>query len=108
MARRFAIHHSTLATSLALLLLVATIPSASADDFAPQPDEQQLPLAMHSKMTDRPTVSVGRADAQIMALTIGRFKPPWITWPDWAAAPSRLVPASISCTTRCTFVPTSR
>ena len=35
-------------------------------DFSPRPEEQQLPLAMHSKMEQRPRVSVGREDADLV------------------------------------------
>lgn len=39
---------------------------ALADDFAPKTTEQQLPRAMHSEMTDRPTISVGRAGTDLI------------------------------------------
>jgi parallel beta-helix repeat protein len=38
----------------------------SARDFSPKPAEQQLPLAMHSKMENLPRVSVGRENADII------------------------------------------
>lgn len=38
----------------------------ASDDPAPKPDERQLPLAMHSEMSDRPTITVGRSDADIL------------------------------------------
>jgi parallel beta-helix repeat protein len=36
-----------------------------ADDLAPKPDEQQLPNAMHSEMSERPKITVGRAGADL-------------------------------------------
>ncbi|MCY2994460.1 MAG: right-handed parallel beta-helix repeat-containing protein [Planctomycetota bacterium] len=35
-------------------------------DPSPQPDEQQLPHAMHSTMTDLPTITVGRENADLI------------------------------------------
>jgi hypothetical protein len=46
------------------LLVIGTV--ALADDFAPKPDERQLPYAMHSEMSERPTITVGRADADLI------------------------------------------
>jgi parallel beta-helix repeat protein len=40
--------------------------SALADDPAPKADEQQLPYAMHAEMKERPTITVGRADADLI------------------------------------------
>jgi len=37
-----------------------------ADDLAPKSDERQLPTAMHSAMTDRPTIRVGRTDSDLV------------------------------------------
>src|SRR5215217_7730359 len=39
--------------------------AALADDFAPKPDERQLPAAMHSEMSERPTITVGRAGGDL-------------------------------------------
>lgn len=39
---------------------------ALADDPAPKADERQLPRAMHSAMSERPAVRVGRSDADII------------------------------------------
>jgi Periplasmic copper-binding protein (NosD) len=39
---------------------------ALADDFAPKTDERQLPTAMHSQMSERPTVTVGRVGADVV------------------------------------------
>jgi len=44
-----------------VLLVIGT--AGLADDFAPEPDEKQLPFAMHSAMSERPTITVGRAGA---------------------------------------------
>jgi hypothetical protein len=40
--------------------------AAPAPDFSPSPDEQQLPRAMHSKMKERATITVGLRDADII------------------------------------------
>jgi hypothetical protein len=54
----------------AAVALALLSPSARADDpptpVGPTPDEQQLPLAMHSAMRERPTITVGREDADIV------------------------------------------
>jgi parallel beta-helix repeat protein len=50
----------------ALLLSVAATKSAERADFSPKPDEQQLPRAMHSKMKDRPKITVGLRSADII------------------------------------------
>lgn len=47
-------------------IALAAVTIASGDDGGPRPDEQQLPFAMHSEMTDRPTISVGRANADLI------------------------------------------
>lgn len=39
---------------------------AAAPDFSPRVDEQQLPRAMHSKMNERPRISVAQRDADIV------------------------------------------
>ena len=39
---------------------------ALADDFAPKSDERQLPHAMHSEMSERPTITVGRAGTDLV------------------------------------------
>jgi len=38
---------------------------ARADDVAPKSDEQQLPSAMHSQMSDRPMITVGRTNSDL-------------------------------------------
>ena len=60
---------------LALLFIVFVIgamgilnASGSKVDFSPKPDEQQLPKAMHSKMSELPSVTVGRKEAQIIGV----------------------------------------
>jgi hypothetical protein len=59
------------ATALLAVLLVAGIaglPPAGAaeEDFSPQPDEQQLPRAMHSAMQQLPRITVGRQNADLV------------------------------------------
>ena len=49
---------------LAIVLGVGT--AALADDFAPKTDERQLPNAMHSEMSERPTITVGRAGTDLI------------------------------------------
>jgi hypothetical protein len=39
---------------------------ALADDFAPKSDERQLPRAMHSEMSDHPTITVGRLGTDLI------------------------------------------
>ena len=39
---------------------------ALANDLAPKADERQLPHAMHSEMSERPTITVGRAGADLI------------------------------------------
>jgi parallel beta-helix repeat protein len=38
---------------------------ADKHDFSPRPDEQQVPRAMHSRMKDRPAITVGLHDGDI-------------------------------------------
>jgi parallel beta-helix repeat protein len=40
--------------------------AAQKQEFSPRADEQQLPRAMHSKMKDRPVITVGLRDADII------------------------------------------
>src|SRR2546426_82457 len=50
-----------------LLLACACVArAAEKQDFSPRADEQQVPRAMHSKMSLRPTISVGLHDADIV------------------------------------------
>ena len=49
-----------------LLLLIVASSGVVAQEFAPTPDEEQLPLAMHSKMEDLPHITVGHNDADIV------------------------------------------
>ena len=39
---------------------------ALGDDRAPRKEEQQLPYAMHSPMSERPTIRVGHRDADLI------------------------------------------
>jgi parallel beta-helix repeat protein len=41
-------------------------PQRSAEDLAPRRDEAQLPLAMHSRMEQRPRITVGQTDADLI------------------------------------------
>jgi parallel beta-helix repeat protein len=49
----------------ALAVILFAFP-ARGDDLAPKADERQLSHAMHSAMSERPTVTVGRAEADII------------------------------------------
>ncbi|MBI4604421.1 MAG: right-handed parallel beta-helix repeat-containing protein [Planctomycetes bacterium] len=54
---------------LACLGLAASIPAhrlAAEDDFAPPPDERQLPRRMHSAMKERPRIAVGQERADLI------------------------------------------
>lgn len=53
---------------LILLLGLPRFGSAAEqrEDYSPRPEEQQLPRSMHSKMKDRPRISVGHRDADII------------------------------------------
>jgi parallel beta-helix repeat protein len=48
--------------------LAISAPIAGADDFAPKKDERQLPSAMHSEMSERPQITVGRAGADVIGV----------------------------------------
>ncbi|GAC1471589.1 MAG: hypothetical protein NVSMB9_17910 [Isosphaeraceae bacterium] len=37
-----------------------------ADDLAPKPDEKQLPFAMHSEMSERPSIKVGQSGTDLV------------------------------------------
>ncbi|MBN2314852.1 MAG: right-handed parallel beta-helix repeat-containing protein [Sedimentisphaerales bacterium] len=57
--------------SLAILCVVlgtmGILSAAEAQrDFSPPPDEQQLPMAMHSEMKELPSITVGRKKAQLI------------------------------------------
>ena len=39
---------------------------AHPPDLSPAPDEEQLPLAMHSRMDERPQISVGQKDGDLV------------------------------------------
>jgi parallel beta-helix repeat protein len=57
-------------SSLVFSMFISQLLSAWADDktadFSPKPDEQQLPRSMHSKMKDRPRITVGHRSADII------------------------------------------
>lgn len=58
---------AVLSISLALLHASAAATRASEQkDFSPAPDEQQLPRAMHSRMKQRPSITVGHRSADII------------------------------------------
>ena len=63
-------HHpaTVIKMALALILAIAGVLSAAEPprDPSPQPDEQQLPYAMRSAMTDLPRISVGRENADLV------------------------------------------
>jgi polygalacturonase len=48
------------------LALAISATASEAPDFSPSPDERQLPRAMHSKMDQRPRITVGVRDADII------------------------------------------
>jgi len=54
--------------SLITVCLLATVvpEEGQTADFSPRADEQQLPRAMHSKMSERPVITVGKKDADII------------------------------------------
>ena len=67
----FKLPNSLVASCFLLFVSLALVFTASAQaaekpGFAPRPDEQQLPRAMHSQMKDRPTITVGLRDADII------------------------------------------
>ncbi len=55
-----------IAASILAAAFAVTVAAAERKDFSPRPDEQQLPRAMHSAMKDRPRITVGLRDADIM------------------------------------------
>ena len=50
--------------TIVILVIAGTI--ALADDRVPKAEEQQLPLAMHSKMSERPRITVGRVGTDLV------------------------------------------
>jgi parallel beta-helix repeat protein len=53
--------------SLMLILSSYTLQGADTGrDFSPRPQEQQLPQAMHSTMTELPSITVGQSEGAIM------------------------------------------
>ncbi len=68
---------------------------ALADDFAPKPDERQLPTAMHSEMSEHPTVTVGRVGTDLIGADNRASRQPSTTSRAWAAVSSKLAKANI-------------
>ncbi len=57
----------TLLPICSILLLTVFVSQASETvDFSPKPEEQQLPRAMHSEMKERPSITVGPSDADLI------------------------------------------
>ena len=56
---------SSYALLLGFLFATSLAGTTEKQDLSPRPEEQQLPLAMHSKMKDRPKITVGLRDADI-------------------------------------------
>ena len=56
----------TAAALLGLFLSSSAVAADNVADPSPKPDERQLPTRMHSQMSDLPTITVGRADADIV------------------------------------------
>src|SRR3989440_6301034 len=50
----------------AILSAAFVAAAAQKQEFSPRADEQQLPRAMHSAMKDRPRITVGLHDADIV------------------------------------------
>ena len=51
---------------LVLMTSIPRIATAASDDFAPPPDERQLPKRMHSAMEERPRITVGQSSADLV------------------------------------------
>jgi parallel beta-helix repeat protein len=51
---------------LIILVLLGTAAAARSASFAPPPEERQLPRAMHSEMKERPRITVGLRDADLV------------------------------------------
>ena len=60
---QFSINVSVVAAILSASFFAA---AAQKQEFSPRADEQQLPRAMHSKMKDRPVITTGLRDADIV------------------------------------------
>ena len=56
----------TICSFATLAVFAFAVTAAAAPDFSPPPDERQLPRAMHSAMKDRPRITVGARDAEII------------------------------------------
>ena len=60
-------HFSINVSALAAILSAASFAAmAQKQEFSPRAEEQQLPRAMHSKMKERPTITIGLRDADIV------------------------------------------
>jgi parallel beta-helix repeat protein len=59
-------HPINIAIIAALLSASPFAAAAEKKEFSPRADEQQLPRAMHSKMKERPTITIGLHDADIV------------------------------------------
>src|SRR5882762_803534 len=55
----------TMIAAFALAVAPSALP-AEKPDFSPRPEEQQVPRAMHSKMKELPTITVGVSGADII------------------------------------------
>src|SRR6266545_6417374 len=56
----------TTAVVVAILSASFFAVAGQKQEFSPRADEQQLPRAMHSKMKERPAITIGRRDADIV------------------------------------------
>src|SRR2546427_1816389 len=60
---QFSVNFSVLTAILSASFFAA---AAQNQEFSPRAEEQQLPRAMHSKMKERPVITIGRGDADIV------------------------------------------
>src|SRR3989475_7014605 len=60
---QFSVNFSVLTAILSASFFAA---AAQNQEFSPRAEEQQLPRAMHSKMKERPVITIGRGDADII------------------------------------------
>src|SRR5437879_13105091 len=59
------VNSMTIVVGVALAFVPALL-AAEKQDFSPRPEEQQVPRAMHSKMKERPTITLGVSGADIV------------------------------------------
>ncbi len=57
--------NSAIVAILSVFCCVSSLCAEAAVDFSPRPDEKQLPKAMHSTMSVRPEITVGRKDCDL-------------------------------------------